>query len=101
MDLKGDLIAFITNGDISKITLSPYFKLYLKRYVSYCNGNQIYFYSGLSYINLKTIVDVFRKASTMEDYSLSISPKIFDYIATHQKQKCQYLVLIFLSSTRY
>ena len=82
--MQPDLLANITNGDISLITLSASYKIHLKRYVDRTTIDTIYFRSSISYISVKKILDVLQNYSVSHGYHLIVEPNVIEHISNRE-----------------
>jgi SNF2 family DNA or RNA helicase len=82
--MQPDLVALILDGDVEQIQTSAYYKINIKRYVERVADNTLFFHSGLSYLSMKKIVDVFQKQSSVQGYDITIAPQVLEYVSKRE-----------------
>ena len=82
--MQPDLLASITDGDASQISLTASYKIHIRRYVDRIADNTIYFRSGISYISVKKIIDILQSESLAQGYNLIIEPDVIEHITNRE-----------------
>lgn len=82
--MQPDLLANVTDGDISQIILSASYKIHLKRYVDRIADNTIFFRTDISYLSIKKILDVIQKFSVIKGCNLVVEPSVIEHISNRE-----------------
>lgn len=84
-DLRPELTAIFDEQLLmDKICSSSYFKISIKRYVHSYGNKSIVFKQGLSYLNMKKIIEAFSRNAATDGFECIIAPTVSKYIADRE-----------------
>ena len=84
LDLRGQLILQLSEQTTEQLRSGSFYKLSLRRYVSFTEETTVFFRDTLTYLDFKRIIDLLNRESTKKQISFTVSEQVHAYIESRE-----------------